>query len=214
MQSVESAPQTYAFRVIAASARRVTGSVMVESNAGWYRIPFKPVAVAKTPSGFTSGLLFAQFSASVTIENAWLSEAASDAPGWGDKGVVACAPPPFRVPAYGAVAGTEQPVETAAAEAISPPFTWDCKTPFAQAVAETSAGSKLPDIEPGAAAAVVVELDESGKPLDVTPVDASNGYIEWAWQLRQYAKTLQYKPAVAYCRAVPSTYILRVSVQP
>ncbi len=98
----------YSFELRAHSARTVSGSIDVQTKAGWFTIPFTDIALtagrvryrtaenAFERTTAVSPELFARFPAGVTTASMWWvasARAFGDGPfGWAAKGTVACPP--------------------------------------------------------------------------------------------------------------------------
>lgn len=211
VMSVSGAAAKYAIRLTAFSPRSATGQLLLETDRGWYRAPFAPLHLEKTERGVASPLIYVDLGADAQLRNVWLSQAASDDPQWGPHGIVSCAPAPQRR----GPSATVQPEHHAlsiAAMPIAPPFSFDCATPFADAKVD---GDGLnDDYEAGEFAEVRIDLDATGKPIDVTGVDASGGDFMLRKTLEERVQHMRFTPAMAYCRPVPSTNFLREEAAP
>lgn len=200
---------TYGFQLSAASPRRVTGSLAIETATGWYRAVFKPQKL---------GTLYVRFPRQVQAINAWIATAASDDPAWAQHGIVVC--PPHARP----MLAREKPLPlppaatpVVVAQKTKPLASTDCATPFAEA--RVVAGEdQFADVASrgtlGSEAAVEVQLNASGDPVGVILLGVTGGELEYGNDLVHAAKLLKFQPAVAYCTPVPSTYLLHEKVNP
>jgi hypothetical protein len=204
--SLTDKPNTYAVRLTAASPRNVTGEFLVETDRGWYRAPFPP-----THSKTSVNVVLPSTAA---LRNVWLSEAASDDSLWGPRGVVACAPDPERHVATAKEPHPKNNDVTVAAMPIAAPFSYNCATPFAPAHLEKDVMDNDEMYAPGQFALARVDLDANGKPVDVTGIDASGGDFNLRKELEKRIMHMRFTPAVAYCKPVPSTNLLRESSLP
>jgi hypothetical protein len=104
----EKAATLYSYTLTAESTRSVQGSAMIDTDAGWYQVPFPKTALTawkfrfKTSSvefmrtSFESPLLYVRFPQAVTIASAFVYDARSfgDADfGWDKRGDVQCQAP-------------------------------------------------------------------------------------------------------------------------
>jgi hypothetical protein len=204
---VTGAPAVYAVRVAAASSRNVTGAFVIETNTGWYRAPFKPVALQKHESAIDSPPLYLQMPKALTLMNVWLAQAASDDPLWATHGIVSCAPAPERLVPTASIPKPPQNAVVVSAVAIAPPLIYNCSTPFANAKMDASNFDGA-DLGVGDYVTAEVDLDANGTPVDVTALDASGDDFNLKKTIADRAKRMRFTPAVAYCRRVPSRYIL------
>lgn len=211
--TVKNGNGAFAFGMYAPTARKVTGALIVEADGAWYRVPFPPLALTGERGHYASALQYVAFPNAVTIRNVWLAQAASDDPRWAQHGVVSCPPMPDRVVPRGEAPPAPAGEAPLAATAIPPPVVANCAKPFAQALPDRRP-LDLPDMSPGEDAAVEVDLDAQGNVFDTSIVDASFDNYELARELADRAKLMHFTPAVAYCKAVPSMYILRVGESP
>jgi hypothetical protein len=192
------------------SPRNVTGAFVIETDRGWFRAPFPPVHVARDPNAIESAYIFATLPQPATIRNVWLAQAASDESQWKERGVVSCAPAPERHTPAPAPVTSKTGAVTIAASAIPAPFSYDCKTPFSNAVPspDTMDGDVY---APGQYAAALVFLDAQGNVIDVTGIDASGDDFTMKKKIEDRVKHMRFTPAKAYCRPVPSYGIVRES---
>lgn len=200
---------TYGFQLSAASPRRVTGSLAIETETGWYRAVFKPQKV---------GTVYVRFPQQVKVINAWIGTAASDDPAWAQHGIAIC--PPRARPVLEREKPLPSPPPAApivAAQIINPLASTDCRTPFAEARV-VGGQDQFADVVSrgslGSEAAVEVQINASGDPVAVTLLHVTGGALEYGIEVVHAAKLLKFQPAVAYCRPVPSTYLLREEVNP
>jgi hypothetical protein len=212
--AVKNGNGAFAFGMYAPAARKVTGALLVEADGAWYRVPFPPLAFVGARGHFASVLQYVTFPNAVTIRNVWLAQAASDDPRWAAHGVVSCPPAPHRVVPHGEA--PPQPKNTAplAAVPIPAPLVANCAKPFAEAIPDEATLHPPMDLGAGEDATTEVDLDAQGNVFDTGIIDASFGQYELAKKLEDSAKLMRFTPAVAYCKAVPSMYILRVGESP
>jgi hypothetical protein len=195
---------TYAFQLSALTPRRITGSLAIESERGWYRAVFKPQPI---------GIVYVRFPQHVNVINAWVATAASDDPGWAQHGIVTC--PPHPRPDLKREKPLPLPVSVAivAAQMTKPLASTACRTPFAEARVTTQ--GKPADGAPGYSVAIRIDLDANGRPVGKTVMDVSpSSAIEYGKAALDEIATMRFAPAIAYCQPVPSTYILRQTVNP
>lgn len=210
--SVDGTRDTYAVQLSAGSPRSVTGQLLLETGAGWFRAPFAPQQLLKTKNGIESAPIYVTVSTNASLMNVWLAQAASDDSAWASHGLVACAPDPERRTPAASAANPASKAQIAAMP-IPAPFTYHCAKPFAQAKFQNDAMDAEP-YDPGQYGVALVEIDASGKPVGITPIDASDGDFTLRKEIKDRVMHMPITPAIAYCRPVPSTYFLRESVLP
>lgn len=210
--SVNQEPGAYAVRLAADSPRTVTGAFLVETAAGWFRAPFAPVRLAKTNDGIVSPFIALELPRQPSLKNVWLAQAASDDPLWQQQGTVACAPEPERRVPSNSVARTQLLGATnVSAVPIPAPLSYRCAKPFAEAEFQGDVMDGVP-YAPGEFATALVDIDANGRVLGVTPIDAAGGDFTLRNEIKQRVMHMPVTPATAYCRPVPSSYLLREGV--
>ena len=203
---------TYAARLEATSERSVTGQFLLETQTGWYRAPFAPVRLVKSARGIESVPIYLQLPQPAALLNVWLVQAASDDSNWASRGVVHCAPDPMRHVARGLTAAPLN-AEIVRAAPVAAPFAYDCPVPFSQAKIEggsVESGDLAGEMQGHLAAQV--DLDADGSVIGVEPLLSSGAGLPARTKFADYVRHLRFAPAVAYCRAVPSTYLVTVDV--
>lgn len=201
-----------AVNLSALGPRSVTGQFLIETDRGWFRAPFPPVALVTQQNRVESRTLEITLPKKTSLENIWLSQAASDDPQWGPRGMVTCPPEPERRTATNGSRDLRA-AERVAALPIAPPFAYDCKTPFAAAHVQSDDMDYDP-YGPGEYATARVDLDTSGQVIDVTGLDSSGADFNLRKNLEKRVRHMRFTPAVAYCKPVPSTYLLREGIRP
>lgn len=208
VESVSGASAAYAVQLTTDSQRTVTGQLFLETDAGWYRAPFAPVAMQKAGNRFDTSPIYVELPKSALLRNVWLAQAASDDPLWGPRGIVNCAPDPERHTARGTAPNAAAASRRIAAQPIAAPFSYDCKTPFADAKPDKTS-FEGDDLGVGDYAAAEVDLDATGAPIGVTALTASGEDFNLKKRLEDRVKRMRFSPAIAYCKPVPSTYIIK-----
>jgi hypothetical protein len=203
------APGTYAVRLSAFSPRSVTGALLLETGAGWYRAPFAPLQVEKGSNGVESPPIYLRVPSPAPLKNVWLAQAFSDDPNWKGRGVVGCAPDPERHVATGTAPKPMPANAIIAAAPIAPPLRYDCKTPFADARVDPNTVYAV-DLDRGDEDAAQVDLDAGGKVVDVAVSPADPDLVARN-RFADRVRHMKFTPAIAYCRPVPSTYFLSES---
>src|SRR5689334_7236039 len=126
----------------------------------------------KAPRGFDTPPIYVDLPNTTQLRNVWLAQAASDDPMWGPRGVVNCAPDPERHTALGTAPHATPAPMMIAAEPIAAPFSYDCKTPFADAKPDETS-FEGDDLGVGDYVVAEVDVDASGVPIGVTALTAS-----------------------------------------
>lgn len=235
------AADTFAFVLLAPTARTVTAQLTIRTDKGWFSadVPsqkLQPVAVQRVFGGKLlppydierSPILYVRFPSVVTIVEAWVSGASSDAPGWGDAGNVTCDPPQgtpvSKTPPTTAVlspaslrAFTVTPGVRISTISVHPTMSLDmsCPKPFADARALKTISPSYPysGAMPGAVALVEVLIGDDGRPLGTTML-RSSGDAAYDIAARIGAEKSTYSPAIAYCKPTVSRYIYEASFSP
>lgn len=199
----------YGFELGAAAPRKITGSLAIETDRGWFRAPFKPQSL---------GVVYVRFPQPLQVLNAWLGAAASDDPQWSSHGVVSCPPQPRPdLKREKALPGPPPDAAIATAVATKPLASTDCRTPFADARIVGGFDQYSEAVERGSlgsSAAVQVQLNANGDAVATTLVNVSDDDFAYGNDLVHAAKLIKFQPAIAYCEPVPSSYILRQTVNP
>jgi len=208
VENVTGAASSFAVVLNTDSQRTVTGQLLLETDNGWYRAPFAPVSMQKAARGFDAPPIYVDLPKVTLLRNVWLAQAASDDPRWGPRGIVNCPPDPERNTARGNAPNAASASQRIAAQPIAPPLSYDCKTPFADAKPDETS-FEGDDLGVGDYAAAEVDLDASGAPIGVTALTASGEDFDLKKRLEDRVKRMRFSPAVAYCKPVPSTYIIR-----
>jgi hypothetical protein len=206
VESVPGAPAAYAVQLETDSQRKVTGQFLLETDSGWYRAPFAPIAMQKAARGFDTPLVYFVLPKAALLRNVWLAQAASDDPMWGPRGIVNCSPDPERHTPDGN-APKDALAKMIAAQPIAAPFSYDCKTPFAHAVVDPGT-IYAADAYSGDDVAVEVDLDATGRVVDTASIAASNVDFNARKRFEDAVRHMRFAPAIAYCKPVPSIYIL------
>lgn len=212
VSTVAGKPGTIAVKLSALAPRNVTGQFVLETNRGWFRVPFPPLAISFKDPTVESAPIAISVPQDVSLQNIWLSQAAADDPQWGPRGMVTCPPEPERRTAKGILNGVGV-AETVNAIPIAPPFSYNCKAPFQTWKVEGDDMDSIP-YAPGEYAVARVELDASGHVIDVTALDSSAGDFNLRKDLERRVRHMRFTPAVAYCKPVPASFLLREGVGP
>lgn len=214
--TVSGMDNVYAFRLTALSPRHATGSLEIETNNGWFAVPFPPTPIAKHALATDSEPAYMQLPPNARILNVWLAQAASDDPQWGPKGLITCPPLPHRTTPTTSVPAVTVANNAIAAHPVPAPFTWNCPEPFKEPTIKPESmeewrnapgfNDELSRLGP-ADVTLRIDLDANAKLIDVTVVTFGSDFTE-ARPPQQLAKHVRYTPAIAYCRPVPSTTFL------
>ena len=229
------APRLIALQLESDGPRSVSGSLFVESAAGWYQADFSDVALAQTSvSGglkgatytrhpFRSSMLYVQLPAASAILGVFIVQAQATgdpAYGWNARGMVACDSPPNPAPALAAPFFGEPVVMYALpkpaslvlqAQPIPRPLGYarTCPKPFADADIRSSATMSFDPASIGVLGKfgmyVRVAVSDSGRVDGAWPI-ASSGYPQLDKAAVELAVRSTYRPAISYCAPVRSYY--------
>lgn len=197
----------YGFQLDAATPRRVTGDLAIDTGNGWFRAPFRPMSL---------GVVYVRFPKALNVLNAWPLAAASDDPNWSKRGIVSC--PPHTRPNAKRMRPLPPPSLSSpvvAAIASKPIASTNCSVPFRDARITDSGNPFVGggDSVPGYSAIIEIQLDATGKPLALNVVRVSPGdAIEYGRHIVDRLKTMRFEPAIAYCTHVPSSYLFQTAV--
>lgn len=233
------APAIYSFDVESATARNVRGNLAVETDRGWYRVPFGPFALheatrhfadgngySTTDTNFRSPIVYVSFGKPLTILNWWVERATADTSDWRAEGLFTCYPTVRPDPAspyifhissaeaapYITMPPNTKPVRAAA---VAPIERTDCGQPFADAAVDVAATPKYPFDSPMplATSEIMVTILPSGQAA-YADVFKSSGIVAFDIAARQAAMISTYKPKIAYCRPTVGDYLFKVTFDP
>lgn len=220
------------------SARTVTGTVMIQTNRGWFAADFKDVALRESQQSYADdgttfsmndfvAPLLVQFARPVSVLYEYISDASTSGEtllGWDKEGTVSCAPTgrPDPKRRSGLQTPDSPPLDTRNAEEVKARV-WPmvrntaCDQPFSLARITKIALAQYPPLLmaaantdlPKGASIVVVALNSDASILDA-----------WLWESSgtqaldqaaiDAAKKTTYAPARAFCDNVPSYYFMKV----
>jgi hypothetical protein len=229
-------PSTYSFDVEASTARTVRGNLAVETDRGWYRVPFGPVALKKatrhlqdgtgystTDTSFRSPIMYVSFGQSLTVMNWWVEHAAADTSDWRAEGLFACYPTvrpdpasPYNFRVSSAEAGPYDTMPPGArplrAQAVAPIEKTDCPNPFADAAVDIEAQAQYPfdTAMPLSTSVIEVTILPNGRAAEAV-VFKSSGIVAFDIAAQQAAMNSTYKPKIAYCRPTIGVYLFKVT---
>ena len=228
----------FGFQIEAATARTVTGDLAVETDRGWYRVPFAGSAVTKTTrhyatranpkpvasAVFASPTIYARFPKPVKILNGWVEKAsAAGDTGWGAGLPFTCYPTP---PAYAgnplyernldrddAAPMTLAPAAGAslvAANPAAPIESTSCAHPFVDARAVKLVPPSYPYTQamPDGISFVNLTLLPDGSLADAT-VYQSSGDVAFDVAALEAARRSTFLPKIVYCRPGIGEYLFR-----
>lgn len=227
--------EVYGFDVEAPTARTASGTLAIETNRGWYRLPFGPVTLSKatrhytdgkgyasTVTNFRSGIFFADFARPVEILNWWVEKGQSDTNDWKSEGQFSCYPPVrpdplspynFRMAPNELVPYTVIPAATRLlrAQLVPPIERTDCAAPFADASVKKQVSPKYPfdtAMPPGETDITVTILPDGS--VGHAAVFKSSGIDAFDIAAVQAAEESTYNPRIAYCRPTIGVYLFKV----
>ncbi|MDQ6823391.1 MAG: energy transducer TonB [Candidatus Eremiobacteraeota bacterium] len=239
LYAADKAHMVFGFQLEAPTARSAAGNLAIETDRGWYRIPFTAALLTKTvrryvvsalPKSFqntvfASQTLYARFPQPVVIRNGWVEKAsATGDTGWGAGVPFACYP---TVPSYvgdahfkssldadGASAISVAPataMPVISAQAVPPIENTSCPHPFVDARAVTMVAPHYPysGSMPDATSLVKVTILPSGSVGDAT-VAQSSGFAAFDVAALEAAERSTYLPKIVYCRPGIGQYLFRV----
>lgn len=228
----------FGFQIEARTVRSVTGNLAVETDRGWYRVPFRAPALAKTvrhyandsslkpfaAAVFASPTLYVHFPGTVIVRNAWVENAAvTGETGWKEGVSVICYP---TWPAYArasnfvnhldadgtATMSAAPSVATSISEAqpVPPIETTSCAKPFADATALKVVAPQYPyrQAMPDGMTLIEVTVMPNGSLGDVS-VYKSSGDVAYDIAAMESAERSTYSPKIAYCRPGIGEYLFR-----
>lgn len=225
-------PKLYRFDLVAASPRTVSGSIALQTDKGWFRVPFGAVNLSPTtvtfvePNGklrpFTSArspVQYVAFGEPVNINFWYIESAATNVADWASVGLFSCYFDPSipRMPKlfadsqkrYQSLPAAGQAIE---AKPIAPLFRTDCTRPYLDAKAVHPALPVYPFAGrmPTATAQVEVMILPDGRPVDAK-VFVSSGIDAFDVSAINAAKQTTYTPRVAYCHPTVGLYLFKVT---
>ncbi len=227
------APSLYSFDVVAPTPRTVRGTLAVETDTGWFRVPFGPLKLEPavlqlathgqkvTQTGPRSPVQYVNFARPVKIHSFFMESAAADVLDWATAGLFRCSPQPTFPSDFEPVGSEKTPyvsilagAKTISAVAVPPILRTDCAAPFVDARVVTQAQAVYPfSRRMGPATSMVkITLDPNGQVVDAR-IFKSSGYDAFDIAALDAAKLSKYSARIAYCRPVVSNYIFKVTFQ-
>ncbi len=230
------APSIYGFDVEAPTARIASGTLAIETNRGWYRLPFGPVTLAKairhytdgtgyasTDENYRSAIFYVSFGRPLEIMNWWVEKGASDTSDWKTEGEFTCYPrvrPDPSSPYYFRMAAAEllpytmippraRPLR---ATPVPPIERTDSAEPFADATTDKQVNPTYPfdAAMPPGESVIIVTILPSGN-VGSARVFKSSGNVAFDIAAIQAAEASTYKPRIAYCRPTIGDYLFKVT---
>lgn len=226
---------SYRLRLGAISDRTVSGFMRMQTDKGWYAVPFsgvtlKAISQQHNDQGFAfsyqdyiSDDLVVKFPAPVSVQYAYVSQAQTKGEtllDWDKEGSVTCLPTPVAAKATPAPTRPLPPLSksaiTLAAKSIDAPFDAKCPEPFADVQLNKAGPLHVPSIfahdnftqVPEGTAGVVVAVERDGSVVD-----------SWLWEssgtplldqaAMDQARSSTFTPGRAFCRNVPGYFLLR-----
>lgn len=203
-------------------------AVPLAAKVRHYSTPY----VKYTEQDFVSQRMYVRFPNDVRLFNTWLYRAAAsdDGPfGWQARGTVSCMPRPKRdirtkrrrSPLIKLDPADDDRLSDAPrasstvldAKASSALFSENCPEPFKDAVATAPVTPQWPiGLRPAAetSSVVMVAVNADGSVADAW-IDGPSGYQQFDAEAVDAAKHSKYTGALAYCQAVPGTYLFNVT---
>lgn len=232
-------PSIYGFDVQAPTARVASGTLAIETNLGWYRMPFGPIELSKatrhysdgagyatTVTDYRSAIFYVDFGRPLDIMNWWVEKGTSDTPDWKTEGEFTCYPPirpdpsspyNFRMPAAELAPYTIIPRGTRAVRAkpVPPIETTDCAKPFADATVDKEVSPRYPfsGPMPRGTSQILVTIMPDGRVID-TKIFKSSGIEAFDIAAMDAAARSTYHPKIAYCRPTIGIYLFKVDYFP
>jgi TonB family protein len=229
-------PSIYGFDVQAPTARTASGTLAIETNRGWYRVPFGPVTLseatrhytdgtgyATTDTNYRSAIFFVNFGQPLDIMNWWVEKGESDTSDWKTEGEYSCYPPirpdpsspynfrmaPAELTPYTMIPPGARPLRAKPVPAIE---RTDCAQPFADAVMDKQVQPEYPfyTAMPPGVSEIAVTILPSGAVGNAT-VFKSSGIVAFDIAAVQAAEASTYKPKIAYCRPTVGLYLFKVT---
>jgi len=231
------AATTFGFDLDALSAETVSGTIAVETDKGWFEVPFGPTAVAKLvedysdpaisfrAANYASGAIYARFPGPVEVKRAFVLRISTDDTvfQWPSKGGISCEFEhdfgqrhegrdgwPRRAELFTLPTGAS-PIAAAPSSAFS---NLPCAKPFVQASVTTAIPPNFPLIarESGNATVIeAVELDAHGSVIATWFVTPPSMDLDRAADIA--ARRSAYAPAISFCRPVPSVSRFQATFQ-
>lgn len=240
---VQASATLFAFDVEAPTARTVRGDIAVQTDRGWFRIPFGPVSLQSfnkhyresngsiwTWSTFASPVMRVQFPEAVKIENYWVEIASStgDSAGWSSKPAFRCDP---GTPGY-LSADTRPPIfleqgvyehftytsrAVIPAEAVAPIVDNNCANPNKEATPLQTAPTDVPLSVRQAGLPLVADIQvliaRDGTVADASVAKSSKSAI-FDLAALSAVRASTFQPKRLYCQPVYGEYIFRESFAP
>ena len=225
-------PSVYSFDVVAPTARSAHGNLALETDAGWFRVPFGPFELtqatrhmtnakdgAMTSMSFRSPIQYVNFGKPVTIRGWWVENAASDGADWSDVGLFACSPELISnkyawhpIPAEGQPY-TSMPAgaRAIAAQPVPPILRTDCAKPFVDAsvVKQVSPDYPFTSQMNRTTSTILVTILPNGVAVDAT-VFKSSGLEAFDIAAISAAMRSTYTPKIAFCKPTIGRYLWKV----
>jgi TonB family protein len=232
-------PSVYSFDLTAQSARTVHGNLAIETDRGWFRLPFGPFALTSatrhfanlmgtsfTDTNFRSPIMYVNFEHPVTILNWWVERGAADLADWTSAGLFTCYPNVrsdpnskynWRIAASESNLYTQLPAGTRPMTAIAaPPIEkTDCAKPFADATIDKQVSPTYPfsGAMPVSTSQIKVTIMPDGRIVDAK-VFKSSGIEAFDIAAMDAAARSTYHPKIAYCRPTIGVYLFKVTYVP
>lgn len=234
----------YYYRLRALGPRVVEGTIVADTDAGWFR--WKQQAVQLTRTTYTmiarryrarfvsaaSPVLTVDFPQPVAVRHAWLISAKAHDDrtfNWDARGEVTCDPADFasldtpgpdvmeRTPNANDPTPAPAPPMTTAVPSSAPFPPATCAQPF---VVATVTKAEQPDYpislrnDPPAGVSVIYVAVDSAGRLADAWIFKSSGYPSMDYEALIAARRSQYAPPISYCRPVGGTYLFQADFEP
>lgn len=237
--SAATAPATtFAFDLDALSAETVRGAIAVETDKGWYEVPFGPTTIAArnetyaqewgafSTTNYASAALVARFPLAVTVKRAFVFRVTTDDTvfPWPTRGEMTCDYMTDGMKHDGKDGWSKRPelfaTSPEATQLVANPSTafanLPCAAPF---VAAKIVNPVAPDYPVGAAreqmSGTVIEavvLDEHGSIVDQWMVSPPSWYFDGPSNRAAHQST--YAPPISFCKPVRSVQIFHTDYRP
>lgn len=215
------ADRTFAYRIVGAKSETVSGTIIADTDSGFYSSQFssaelKQSANADVPFMAQSADVFVEFPVRVHVARAWLSTVSVK----GDSSAIACEPtgdPGISAHFTDPPAVRNIPSNIPRAKPLyGAAYSTNCAVPFSSAHVTDFAGFPMErmSIEGrgiGGEVVALVDLDERAKVTHIEILDSAGPVANADFE--RVIRMSRYAPAIAYCRAVPSSYLLRSEMQ-
>ena len=230
----EITPSLYSFDIVANTERAVSGNVSVETDKGWFRIPFGPIhltAATRHTVDFhghkrmstrpRSAVQYVDFGSPIVLKSIFLENAATDVGDWKDVGLFQCYPAPTKPNDWYAIPSELSPYKNIppgakiiAARSVAPILSNNCAKPYVDARVLTQIAPAYPyQIEmPKTTSQIEVTIMPDGRAID-TQVLVSSGIPAFDQAAINAAMQSTYSPKIAFCKPTIGQYLFKVTFE-